>query len=189
MFRAISERYGHPELPITRPVNLEALVLIILEQQVAVKAARTLFKRLKQKLGRLSARKLVTAGQDGLRECGLTRQKAEYCYLLGLAISERRFSISKLSLMSDEDAGNALVALKGIGPWTASIFMMNSLQRVDVWPPGDLALDRAIDELLPDAQKASAKQGLLWRPYRSVAAEYLWHHYRNTRNQKRPESC
>lgn len=188
-FRVISERFGHPQLPITRPVNLEALVLIILEQQVAVKAARTLFKRLKNKFGQLSARKLVTIGQQGLRNNGLTRQKAEYCYLLALAISERRFSITKLSAMSDEDAASALVALKGIGPWTASIFMMNSLQRTDVWPPGDLALDRAIDELLPEAQRENAKQGLLWRPYRSVAAEYLWHHYRNTRNQERPGSC
>ncbi|MEL7536337.1 MAG: DNA-3-methyladenine glycosylase 2 family protein [Pseudomonadota bacterium] len=179
--RAVDDSFGPPS-PNRRPAGLDTLVRIILEQQISVKAADAIHKRLTRGLGRLSARALVDAGEDGLRALGLTRQKAHYCVELGHAIRARRFSVTGIARRSDADALAALVDLKGIGPWSASIYLMMALGRTDIWPPGDLALDRAVRQLLGDPSIDPAATADRWSPYRTVAADYLWHYYRKTRS-------
>lgn len=175
----ITRRFGPAELSFRRP-GLDALVLTILEQQIAVKAAQTQFRNLKKALGGLSGGRLASAGEPGLRALGLTRQKARYIANLGTAVAERRFSIQRLERMSDDAAIAALTQLPGIGPWTASIYLMMALRRDDIWPRGDLALIRASRALLSDGSIVTADDGLRWAPFRSHAAFNLWHYYRQS---------
>ena len=177
-------RWGLPEFWCRKP-GIDSLVLIILEQQISIVAARSIYRRLRAELGSLSARRIHAAGADKLRTLGLTRQKSRYCYELASAIVERRFSLGGLMAMSNGDATAALIALPGIGPWSAAIYLMSALGRIDVWPAGDLALRNAVAEILPRVDTESlADSGDRWQPQRAVAARLVWHHYRNRRNKK-----
>lgn len=177
-FRPVIARHGIPDF-WRRPQGIETLVRIILEQQVSLAAAGTLYRRIRGELGGLSARRLVAAGPERLHRLGMTRQKARYCYELGRAVRSRRLSFAALARASDQEALDALTALPGIGPWTAGAYVMAAMRRRDVWPPGDLALERAIERLLPAADTAAlARHGERWRPRRAIAARLLWHYYR-----------
>lgn len=176
---AVQRRFGPPP-PSRRSPGLATLIRIILEQQISIRAADTIYRRLATELGRVSATALVDAGETTLRGCGLTRQKAHYCVELGRAIRQRRFSITQVARLPDEAALAALTALKGIGPWSAAVYLMMALGRPDIWPPGDLALDRAALQLLPDGTTDPAQIAARWAPLRSIAADFLWHYYRQT---------
>ena len=174
----ILNRWGMPGF-WCRSAGIESLFRIILEQQISVAAARTLFRRVGDSLGGMSARRVYGAGPDGLRALGLSRQKARYCHELSRAVVERRLSIAGLGRMSDEDAMAALCVQPGIGPWSAAIYLMSSLKRINVWAPGDLALQRGIEDIFPGTHTAALVQtGDRWRPWRAVAARLVWHHYR-----------
>ena len=130
-------------------------------------------------LGGLSARRVRLAGPTQLRTFGLTRQKSRYCYELACAVVERRLSVDGLKNLGDAEAIEVLCAQPGIGPWSAAIYLMSALKRIDVWPPGDLALRRSIAELFPRMNTAAlADSGDRWHPQRAVAARLIWHHYR-----------
>lgn len=177
-FRPVIAQYGIPAF-WRRPEGIETLVRIILEQQVSLAAAGTLYRRIRAELGGVSARRLVAAGPERLHRLGMTRQKARYCHALGEAVQSRRLSFAALSRAADQEALEMLTALPGIGPWTAGAYVMAAMRRRDVWPPGDLALERAIRRLLPGADTAAlARSGERWRPRRAVAARLLWHYYR-----------
>ena len=171
-------RWGLPGF-WSRSAGIESLFRIILEQQISVAAARTLFRRVRDSLGGMSARRVFVSGPDGLRALGLSRQKARYCHELSRAVVERRLSIAGLDRLGDEDAIAVLCAQPGIGRWSASIYLMSALKRIDVWAPGDLALQRGIKGLFPDDETAALVQtGVRWQPWRAVAARLVWHHYR-----------
>ncbi len=177
-FRPVIARHGIPAF-WRRPEGIETLVRIILEQQVSLAAAGTLYRRIRAELGGISARRLVAAGPERLHRLGMTRQKARYCHALGEAVQGRRLSFASLSRAANQEALEMLTALPGIGPWTAGAYVMAAMRRRDVWPPGDLALERAIRRLLPGADTvALARSGERWRPRRAVAARLLWHYYR-----------
>ena len=174
----ILNRWGMPGF-WCRSAGIDSLFRIILEQQISVAAARTLFRRVSDTLGGMSARRVYGAGPDGLRALGLSRQKARYCHELSRAVVDRRLSIAGLARMSDEDAMATLCVQPGIGPWSAAIYLMSSLKRIDVWAPGDLALQRGIEGIFPGTDTAALVQtGDRWRPWRAVAARLVWHHYR-----------
>ncbi len=171
-------RWGMPGF-WCRGAGIESLFRIILEQQISVAAANTLARRVRDSLGGLTARRVHGAGMDGLRSLGLSRQKARYCHELAGAVGERRLSIAGLARMPDKEAIETLCAQPGIGPWSAAIYLMSALKRIDVWAPGDLALQRGIEDLLPGTDTAElARTGARWRPWRAVAARLVWHHYR-----------
>ncbi len=179
----VADRWGIPEF-WSRKTGIDSLVLIILEQQISIAAANSIHRRLKKGLGGVSARRLYDAGADKLRSLGLTRQKSRYCYELGRAVIERRLSFKGVAEMNDRDAMAALDALPGIGPWSAAIYVMSALRRIDVWPPGDLALRQGVASLLPGLDTESlADSGDRWRPRRAVAARLVWHHYRCLRTK------
>ena len=180
----IIQRWGIPEFWGRRP-GIASLFLIIIQQQISVVAARSIYQRVSNALGGVSARRIYDAGPERLRTLGLTRQKARYCFELAHAVVERRFSVGGLQRLSDTDAISALCAQSGIGPWTAAIYLMSALKRLDVWSPGDLALRRGIADILPDQDVVGvADSGDRWAPYRAVAARLVWHHNRCSREQK-----
>lgn len=175
----ILQRWGVPSFWCRKP-GIDSLVLIILEQQISFVAAQTIHRRLKAALGGLSARRIHMAGYERLREHGLTRQKSRYCFEIARAVVERRLSLGGVAKMNDHEAITALIALPGIGPWSAAIYLMSALGRIDIWPQGDLALRHGVADILPRHKtELLADTGDRWQPHRAVAARLVWHHYRN----------
>ena len=176
----VVQNHGLPEF-WSRPERFETLVKIILEQQVSLKSAASLYRRIHAELGGMSSRRLKAAGAERLHELGMTRQKARYCYELAVAVTSRKLSLKKLRELHDDEIIEQLTALPGIGPWTANAYLMLAMRRVDAWPPGDLALLRAIEEIFPGGDvNELARTGARWRPRRALAARLIWHYYLST---------
>ena len=180
-------RHGLPPLWAREP-GFATLVHIILEQQVSLASAKAAFDKLAAALDTITPHKLLTLDDAQLKAIGFSRQKVVYTRHLAEAIVGRRFSPNQLTRMSDEDAKAALVQLKGIGNWTADIYLLMVLRRPDVWPVGDLALQLAAQRIKQLQARPTPLQlealGELWRPYRAVAARVLWHHYLSERAAK-----
>ncbi len=155
---------------------------IVLEQQVSLASAATLFRRLDREIpGGLTLDGISGVGERGLRALGVTRQKASYLHGLAAAVRERRLDLRALARLDDDAAHETLVAVRGIGPWTAAIYLLMALRRADVWPRGDLALHVALARLrgsrrAPTSDEAE-RYARRWRPWRAVAARILWHDY------------
>jgi len=177
----IVEQHGHPPL-WGRPPGFATLVWIILEQQVSIASARTLFRRLRTALGGHVTPAAVThMGIDGLREFGLTRQKARYCNELAQRLLDGSLDLRVVSRATETQARTLLLAVPGIGHWTADIYFLMALRRPDVWPRGDLALAIAMRDVKRLHEVPSREQQVelaeCWAPWRSVAARILWMHY------------
>lgn len=164
-----------------REPGFPALVLTILEQQVSLASARAAFERLLALVPALKPRTFLALDDAALRGAGFSRQKALYCRLAARSIIEGHFDIDALESLDDDAARAALVALKGVGPWTAEVYLLRCLLRPDAWPSGDLALQIAAREVkrldarpTPSELDAVAEK---WRPLRAVAARILWSHY------------
>lgn len=160
--------------------GFRSLVHIVLGQQVSLASARSALDRLERAAGAADPASIVAVGEAGLRGAGITRQKARYVVDLATAVTEGRLDLDALDRLPDETVIGRLVVLRGIGRWTADIYLLMGLARPDVWPSGDLALivaARAV-KALPDASGAEiARVADDWRPYRSTAARMLWHDY------------
>ena len=176
----VIERFGPPPMWGRRP-GYGALLKIILEQQVSLTSAEAIYKRLQSSVPKITAEHVHDLSIDGLRELGFTRQKSRYCIGLAEAILNGELVLAQLNKMSDEDAYNALLTIKGIGPWTANVYLLMVLKRPDIWPNGDLALAESARRLKKLNQRPSYEQlnkmAQKWRPWRSVAARILWHNY------------
>jgi DNA-3-methyladenine glycosylase II len=173
--------HGAPPLWARRP-GFATLVRIILEQQVSLASAAALYRRVSTELpcGWTPA-SVRTVGESGLRACGLTRQKARYIAELARRVDGGQLQLATLAHADDDAVRAHLVAVPGIGPWTANIYLLMALRRPDVWPPGDLALHKALATLrglrtIPTSEEAS-RLAVRWAPYRAVAARILWHSY------------
>ncbi len=177
---AILARHGTPPMWGRRP-GFATLVHIVLEQQVSIAAARTLFRRLGAKLGGVTPANLAARGPRGLRRLGLTRQKASYCHELALAVLEDRLNLAAIARAPDGEGRRALLELHGIGPWSVDIYYLMALRRPDVWPEGDLALAAALAEIKRLRRRLGREEqrriSSAWVPWRSVAARLLWQHY------------
>jgi len=164
-----------------RPAGFATLVRIILEQQVSLASARAVYARLRAGTGRVMPERLLALGERRLRALGLTRQKTVYVLHLAEAVRSGGLDLRALATTDDDAARAALVRLKGIGRWTADIYLLMALRRPDVWPTGDIALAttvRVVKRLrTPPSHEALARIAEAWRPHRSVAARLLWHHY------------
>ena len=179
--------YGYPPM-WTRPASFATLIHIILEQQVSLASALAAFNKLKQKIGTITPEKLLQLSDAEMKACYFSRQKMVYARHLAETIISKKIQLKKLSALPDEEIRTALKQVKGIGDWTSDVYLMFALQRADIFPIGDLAMVNALKEVkkLP---KQTAKEELLqmaeaWRPYRTIAAMLLWHHYIKTRNIK-----
>lgn len=176
----ILERLGEPPL-WGRPPGFPTLIQIILEQQVSLAAARTVYGRLHARLGGITPERIHDMHITGLRDFGLTRQKAGYCFGLAARILDGTLDLARIARAPDEDGRAALLAVPGLGPWSVDIYYLMALRRPDIWPRGDLALAAALHEVkglavrpTRDEQHAMARE---WMPWRSVAARMLWAHY------------
>jgi len=181
----VIDRYGPPPMWARRP-GFPTLIHIILEQQVSLASARAAFNRLKATI-RVTPRNLLTLDDATLKAIGFSRQKTDYARHLAQAILDRRFSPVALESMDDTSARAALIELKGIGVWTADIYLLMALRRPDVWPHGDLALAVAAHHVKqlsarPTYDELTAMSEA-WRPWRAVAARVLWHHYLSQRKR------
>ena len=173
---------GTPPLWSRRP-GFETLVRIILEQQVSLISADAMYRRLKGHIDPITTASIITAGSEQLRSIGITRQKAGYFVNLAEAIQSGSLDLATLKSDSDEDAIKKLSSIKGIGQWTAKIYLLMVLQRPDVWPVGDVALATAVKNLrgweIRPTQDELSEIAMAWRPHRATAARMLWHYYLN----------
>lgn len=164
-----------------RATGFTTLVHIILEQQVSLKSAKSMLRRLQSEIDPFTPERFVEVGESHFRGLGVTRQKSAYLVHLSASILGGDLSIAALSRMSDDEVRSRLTRIKGIGSWSADVYLLMAMRRADIWPAGDLALAVAVKELwglefrpTPDELERIAER---WRPYRAVAARMLWQHY------------
>jgi DNA-3-methyladenine glycosylase II len=183
--QSILNQYGYPPLWI-RPNTFETLVLTILEQQVSLASAYAAYKKLKEKISKVTPQHLLTLTDDDLRSCYFSRQKIGYVRGLADALISRKLNLKKMETEEDEDVRKKLKKLKGIGDWTVDIYLLHALQRTDILPLGDLALIKAVQMILqqPCTKEEIQLKAESWRPFRSVATMMLWHYYIRKKNIK-----
>jgi DNA-3-methyladenine glycosylase II len=176
---AVITRHGHPPL-WGRPPCYTTLIRIILEQQVSLASAKATYDKLTEAIGEPTPEAFLTLGDEELKGIGFSRQKTRYVRLLSEEVLGG-LDLAKLDELGDEEARGRLMALKGVGRWSADIFLLMALKRPDVWPRGDLALVNAIMGIkgLPRRPTEEEWDALAepWRPYRSVAARIAWFEY------------
>ena len=173
-------RVGHPAPRIAAP-GYQTLLRTIIGQQVSVASADALWRRLQASLGdAASPARLLDASDDTLRAAGLSRQKARYARSLAALVGTADLDLANLPA-DDEAAIAALVRVDGIGRWSAEIYLLFAEGRPDIWPAGDLAIQIATAGIL--GIEARPKERIVrdvadaWRPHRSAAAVFAWHHY------------
>lgn len=172
-----------PPPPRHRPAGFATLMHVIIAQQVSTASARAISGRLTERLSKITPEEFIALTDADLRAVGFSRQKTLYGRDLAAAFLDGRVAPAKLRRMADEDAIASLSSVKGIGRWSAEVFLLFSLKRPDVMPAQDLALMVAAQRLKglrarPDAKKL-LKIAEPWRPFRSYGARMLWHYYRN----------
>lgn len=164
-----------------RPSGFQALFRIIVEQQVSVASAQAVWAKCVAAVRPMSARTVLAMGEAGLRPLGLTRQKAHYVVCLAEDVRARRLSFAEVARAPDEEAREMLIARKGVGPWTAGIYLLFCEGRVDIWPPGDVAMEHAFAAAAGLNAKPSKEwltdRAEAWTPYRGLAAHILWTYY------------
>ena len=178
--RVVYDRFGTPPM-WRRPATFATFVRIILEQQVSLASAQSTFNKLKTACNdRVNAKRIRELGQNGLRSLGFSHQKARYSISLAEDVASRRFVVSSLGELRDEDARRSITSRLGLGEWSADVFLMMALMRPDVFPSGDLALVKGMSSLdgcdyqTPEQIVERAES---WRPFRSVAARMIWQSY------------
>jgi DNA-3-methyladenine glycosylase II len=185
---SILAEHGPPPL-WARPAGFSTLVKIILEQQVSLASAASLFARLKRNTTPFRPVRMLELGEVHLKSCGLTRQKTAYCLDLAEALNSKRLRLSQLSRLDDAAVKAALMNIKGLGAWSADVYLLMVLRRPDIFPATDLALVSAVTKLKQLRVRPNTNQLLdmaeAWRPYRSVAARMLWQYYLAKRSDGR----
>jgi DNA-3-methyladenine glycosylase II len=171
---------GPPPLWARTP-GFATLVHIILEQQVSLASARAAFERLKAATNPLSPQGFLELSDAQLLKIGFSRQKAGYCRGLANDLLSGRLDLQALPALDDDQARRALLAVRGIGPWTAEVYLLMVLLRPDAWPSGDLALATGAQQTLGLAARPGRDEldalSQAWRPYRAAAARLIWHAY------------
>ncbi|HKL40133.1 MAG TPA: DNA-3-methyladenine glycosylase [Cryomorphaceae bacterium] len=176
--KTIISRAGAIRLPPPRE-NFESLVDSIVSQQLSVKAAATIFQRVCLVLeNEITPAKVRSTSAEQLRRAGLSGQKTNYLYALAEAFSHKPGVYNRLHSLTDEEVIKTLTEIKGIGVWTAQMFLMFTLLREDVFPIGDLGIRRGMERFLYNGEKQNQEtliqRAEIWAPYRSVASLYLW---------------
>ncbi|MEW4448590.1 DNA-3-methyladenine glycosylase 2 family protein [Qipengyuania sp. JC766] len=173
---------GYPEARI-RPTGYRTLLRTIVGQQVSVAAAASVWNRLEAELGEdMAPGELLARDHDTLRACGLSRQKQGYARSLCELVERGELDLDNLP-ESDEEAIAELVRIKGIGRWSAEIYLLFAEGRPDIWPAGDLAVQAGIGRILGLDERPSEKETRAlaegWSPYRGAIAILTWHCYNN----------
>jgi DNA-3-methyladenine glycosylase II len=176
----IIDTHGYPPF-WSRPNSFESLVHIILEQQVSLASALSALNKLKERIQELTPARILLLTDEEMRASYVSRQKSSYIRYLAEALLSGQLKLEELPHLPDEAVRAQLVALKGIGNWTADVYLMFALQRADIFPIGDLAAVNALKRVkqLPagTTQEEMLKITEQWQPYRTLAAMLLWHYY------------
>jgi len=177
---AVIRAHGYPPM-WNRPNSFETLVHIILEQQVSLASALAALNKFREFVGEVTPEAALVLSDEEWKACYFSRQKMAYVKYLATEIMSGELDLQSLEGLPDEAVRSRLTALKGIGNWTADVYLIFVLQRADVFPMGDLAAVNALkrlkgypreahrDELMPVVER--------WKPYRTIAAMLLWHFY------------
>lgn len=185
-FLDVFTTYGPAPLS-TRPQGFATLVQLILEQQVSVSSGRATVERLETYAGGLQPELLLNIDDETARGLGISRQKASYIRGLAADVLSERLDIDTLAALPDEEVCEHLTRVKGIGAWTARTYLLVALSRADAWPHGDVALHAAMQAVLELSARPTSDEATeiaeFWKPYRSVAARMLWHHYTSVRKR------
>lgn len=166
-----------------RPPGFPTILRIILGQQVSTSAANAMWAKMTAVIDPLTPEALLQYQPAALRPFGLSRQKSAYALGLAGDLVAGRVDLARVEALEDEDAIAELIKIKGIGRWSAEVYLLFALGRKDIWPAGDLALQVALQRLKglrkrPDP-KRMIKLAEMWRPHRGAAAHFLWHYYAN----------
>ena len=175
------QEYGYPAPRIHEP-GFASLINIIIGQQVSTHVAAAIRERLETALNPLTPETFLNAEDEALRAVGFSKRKVEYGKGLAVAIINGTLETERLIALDDDEVTKTLTNIRGIGRWSADIYMLFALGRANAWPIDDLAIQVAVQKLKrmrkrPDRKRmeAIAKR---WRPYRGVAALFLWHYYK-----------
>jgi DNA-3-methyladenine glycosylase II len=171
-----------------REPGFEGLVGIVVSQQLSVASANAIFGRLKARMTDFAPERIVAAADQELRECGLSAPKIRTLRAIAEAVAEGRLPLASLHALEADEAHRLMTAVRGIGPWTADIYLLFCLGHADAFPAGDLALQEAARlayalEARP-TEKAFVALGECWRPWRGVAAKVLWAYYRIAKSRE-----
>lgn len=173
--------YGKPKSRKRSP-GFATLARIIVDQQVSVQAGAAIWRRLEGLLGEVTPTAVIDAGENGLREAGLSGAKARYIFGIAEKVQSQDIDLHGLSRYRNDVAREQLIALRGVGDWTADIYLMFAIGRPDIFPVGDIALQVAAGRLLGLEARPTPKQlgeiAERWSPYRTVASVALWHFYK-----------
>jgi len=180
LFGRIVETHGIPKIKYRKP-GFATLLYIILEQQVSLASAAAVYRKLLNDSGKIIPERILSYSDKELKNFGFSRQKSEYARLLAQSVLIKSLKLNSLSKLNDDEVRKILMKQKGIGKWTSDIYLLFALKRPDIWPRYDLALISTIKELkkmrkTPDENKLD-RLADHWKPWRSVAARLLWHHY------------
>jgi DNA-3-methyladenine glycosylase II len=179
LIQAVVSRIGRQRITLSKASFFEALVRAIIYQSVSAKAAAVIYQRMQQSVkAPLTPNKVLALPRETIRAVGLSNAKANYVYSLAEWFNANRKIVKNLPNLSDEEVVTALIAIPGIGEWTANVFLIFSLGRLDVAPANDLGIRRGVqlvygmkDIASPAAVQDKARR---WQPYRSIASIYLW---------------
>jgi DNA-3-methyladenine glycosylase II len=183
IFASINEKFGHPP-NWTRPPGFISLSKIILEQQVSLASANAHFLKLNTYLQGITPSDILRLSDEEMRICQISRQKASYLKALSVEILQGDIDLAMLATQNETEVRERLTNIKGIGNWTADIYLMFCLQSKDIFPSGDIAVINTVREL----SELKTKEEIIslsekWKPYRSLATYYLWHYYLSKRHK------
>jgi DNA-3-methyladenine glycosylase II len=178
--RRVVKRFGPPPM-WERESGFPTLLHIILEQQVSLASARAAHNKLLELVSPLTPQGFMQLDDVTLKNAGFSRQKTAYGRNLAQSIVDGNLNLDALAAMDDASVRAELLRIKGIGQWTADIYLLMVLRRPDVWPTGDLALAVAAQRVKNLPSRPSPEQlvemSARWKPWRAVAARILWHYY------------
>lgn len=184
VFQQIIDLYGEPVIS-SRPEGFESLCKLIIEQQVSLASAKACYLKMESFLGKVTPINIINASDEELRNNSVSKQKTIYLKELSKAIISKELNLESLSQKPEEQIKAELIAIKGIGNWTAEVYIMFCLQKEDVFPIGDIALQNTLKELFPVTTKEEMIQlSENWKPNRSLATYFFWHYYLKRRNRK-----
>jgi DNA-3-methyladenine glycosylase II len=189
LFGGMLARAGPPRFRRRRN-GFGTLLHIILEQQVSIDAAAAMHKRLVELCSPLRPETFLALDDATLRSCGFSRQKMGYARQFAEVVGSGGFDFARLAAADDESAMAQLLSIRGIGRWSAEVYLLFALGRADVWPAADLGLQVAIGEELKLGSRPSELElrrlGDRWRPWRSVATCLFWQSYLHARRRTAP---
>ncbi len=185
----VHSTYGTPPL-WARPTGFATLLNIILEQQVSLASAKACYDKLAVHIGEITPERFLNINVFDLKTIGFSRQKTAYARHLAEAVIEKHVDFDAIHTLPDDEVKAELIKLKGIGTWTADVYLLMAMLRPDVMPRGDIALHAAYQKLTGADKRPGSDEFIQiaerWRPFRSVAARLLWHYYLSERSARKP---